>query len=71
MKLIACTPGFDFVPILSALPTCQRENREDYIAKLNRDLASLPAGQGEENDSDDEWMSSQVRLVPAQQRTKQ
>lgn len=46
-------------------PPFQRENREDYIAKLERDLASLPVGQAEEKDSDDEWMSSQVRLVPA------
>lgn len=46
-------------------PPCQRENREDYIAKLEHDLASLPAGQADENDSDDEWMSSKVRLVAA------
>eukprot|EP00903_Cladosiphon_okamuranus_P006314 g6190.t1 len=38
----------------------QRENREDYIAKLERDLASLPNGAADETDSDNEWMPSQA-----------
>lgn len=55
------------------MPPFQRENREDYIAKLEEDLASLPVGQAEGKDSDDEWISSQVPLAcvlqPANQKT--
>lgn len=32
----------------------QRENREDYIAKLERDLASLPPEEQEEDENDEE-----------------
>lgn len=39
-------------------PPLQRENREGYIAKLERDLASLPSLQDDGVDSDGEESSS-------------
>ncbi|CAM9114367.1 unnamed protein product [Scytosiphon promiscuus] len=45
-----------------------RENREDYISKLERDLGSLPAGSADNEDSDEESASSQVRTIHSSQR---